>query len=82
MALEEEQIRKLLSAVARTGTDEIDCDTCLAGMAEFAEQQLVGTEVPQALARIAAHIEDCPECAEEYRALFEIVSASGAQRGD
>ena len=79
MALEEGQIRKLLSAVARTATDEIDCDTCLAGMAEFAERELVGTEMSQALARIEAHIEICPECAEEYRVLLEVMSASTAE---
>lgn len=73
MALDRNQLRRLLELVAQTRDDEIDCDACLAGMAEFAEAELVGAEVPAALKRIAAHLAVCEECAEEYAVLLRVV---------
>ena len=70
MPLTKEQTQALVSLVANTCDDEIACDECLMGMAEFAETQLVGTGVPSAVRRIQAHIAFCPECAEEYELLL------------
>ena len=75
MSLEKQQVQALLSSVADTCEDEIGCDECLAGMAEFAESELIGAEIPTALRRIQAHIAFCPECAEEYELLLDMVSA-------
>jgi hypothetical protein len=47
-------------------------------MAEFAETQLVGAAIPDALRHIHAHIEFCPECAEEYAALLDVLNASSS----
>jgi hypothetical protein len=69
MALEREQIRTLVAAVSATRGAEIDCDECLAGMAEFAEAELVDTELSDALQRVREHLVGCPECAEEYALL-------------
>ncbi len=74
MALERQLIQALLSQIAQTREDEISCDECLAGMAEFAETQLVETEVPVALERIRAHLSFCSECAEEYELLLHMLA--------
>ena len=76
MPLDKQQVKMLLSSVANTREDEITCDECLAGMAEFAETQLVGAEIRDARKHIQAHIAFCPECAEEYEVLLEVVSAA------
>ncbi|MGH0034164.1 MAG: hypothetical protein ACQGVK_03965 [Myxococcota bacterium] len=78
MTLERNQIERLLSDVSRTCEEEPDCGDCLAGLAEFAELQLVGAGIPEALQRIQQHLEMCPECAEEYQVLLEIVRAAAA----
>ncbi len=78
MPLDKQQIKTLLSFVADTREDEITCDECLAGMAEFAETQLLGAEIPDAQKHIQAHIEFCPECAEEYAALLDVLSAESS----
>ena len=78
MPLDKQQINALLSFVASTRENEIACDECLAGMAEFAEMQLVGAEIPDAQRHIHAHIEFCPECAEEYAALLDVLNASSS----
>ncbi len=76
MPLDKQQIRTLLSFVADTREDEITCDECLSGMAEFAETQLLGAEIPDAQKHIQAHIAFCPECGEEYEVLLEAVGAA------
>ncbi len=78
MPLDKQQVKTLLSFVANTREDEIPCDECLAGMAEFAETQLVGAEIADAQRHIQAHIEFCPECAEEYAVLLEVMSAASS----
>ncbi len=78
MPLDKQQVKTLLSFVANTREDEITCDECLAGMAEFAETQLLGADIPGAQKHIQAHIAFCPECAEEYEVLFAAVSAASS----
>ncbi len=82
MPLDKQQVKTLLSFVADTREDEISCDACLAGMAEFAETQLVGAEIPDAKKHIQAHIAFCPECAEEYEVLLEVVSGASSDAID
>ncbi len=82
MPLDKQQVKTLLSFVADTREDEITCDECLGGMAEFAETQLLGAEIPDAKKHIQAHIAFCPECAEEYEVLLEVVSAASSDAID
>jgi len=82
MRLNRHQVKALLTSVANTCEDEITCGDCLAGMAEFAEKQLIGSEISTALKRIEAHIAFCPECAEEYEMLLDVVSAAASEAVD
>ncbi len=75
MALDRLQLRRLLAFVGSTRDDEIACDECLADMAEFAEAELVGAEIPVALRRVEEHLSACPECADEYAVLMEALRA-------
>lgn len=79
MALDRAEIRTLVAAVSATRDVEIDCDACLAGMAEFAEAQLVDAEFSDALQRVREHLALCPECSEEY-ALLEALLQSEETR--
>ena len=73
MPLDRTQLERLLAAVAGTREDEIPCDECLAGMAEFAERRLAGLEIGEALRRVELHLAGCPECAEEYELLLAVL---------
>ncbi|MEZ4333589.1 MAG: hypothetical protein R3F35_17685 [Myxococcota bacterium] len=79
MYLDRRRVLALLESVAQTRDDEIDCDACLLDLAEFAECQLLGAELPTALARVEAHIAGCPECREEYEVLLDVLR--DARRG-
>jgi hypothetical protein len=75
MPLSKDQLCRLLEIVADTRDDEISCDDCLSGMAEFADARLLGNTISAALSRIEAHIEFCPECKEEYELLLALIAA-------
>ncbi len=74
MPLSKDQLSRLLVIVADTRDDEITCDECLAGMAEFADARLLGNTISTALERIEAHLEFCPECKQEYELLLALLA--------
>ncbi len=82
MALTQPQIRQLVAFVAGTRDVEITCDECLPGMAEFAEAELTGLAIPNAVRRIQEHIAFCPECREEYELLKTATAAGTNDAGD
>lgn len=71
MPLSEEQINNLLRLVATSDVDLMDCDGCLNKISEFVETNLVNTEVPDALRAVQKHLEQCPCCQDEFKALKE-----------
>lgn len=70
MALTEEQVVMLMQFVKATCDDEISCEDCLIGMAEFAETELKDLDFAQAQLTVKDHLDICPECKEEYDALL------------
>lgn len=70
------QTLELLRIVRETRVNEYTCGECLMNLSEFAEKQLVGAHIDEALARVDHHLGLCPECAEEYQALKRILEKS------
>lgn len=70
MALSKKEIHDLLRLVQLTHESEINCEQCLALVAEFAEGQLPGKSVSEGLAAVEHHLSVCEECREEYEALL------------
>ncbi len=79
MALSPEQAKAVVGMVAATRDKEIDCDECLLDMAEFAQTQLTGKRIPDALQAVREHLDFCPECREEYEVLLMAVQALNGQ---
>ena len=75
MSLLKEEIDELMRLVDLTRDDEIDCDQCLALVAEFAERELAGRSIPAALEAVAQHLSVCVQCREEYEALFRALKS-------
>ena len=71
MLLSKKQIDGLMRLVGLTKDDEINCEQCLAVVAEFAEQQLSGKSVAEGLQAVEHHLSICDECREEYEALLK-----------
>ena len=69
MPLSKEEIDGLLRLVGLTKDSEINCEQCLALVAEFAEQQLTGKSIHEGLRAVEQHLSVCAECRDEYEAL-------------
>ena len=75
MKINQEQIEALLGFVAKTTDNEISCQTCEDQIAQFAESQLTGKAIPEALLAIEAHLKICPECSEELEYIRRALEA-------
>ena len=73
--LTKEQVAGLARMVADTHEHELNCSECLKYAAEFAERQLAGLPLDQALKKVEQHLTICPECREELLALKKILEA-------
>lgn len=69
MPLNKNEIEKLMRLVGLTRENEINCDRCLADIAEFAEHELAGKSIPEGLRAVEHHLSICAECQEEYESL-------------
>ena len=74
MSLSREEIAELLRLIGLTRDEEIDCERCLALVAEFAERELAGRSIPVGLEAVAHHLSVCAECREEYEALLRVLT--------
>lgn len=70
MPLTAREIDELLRLIANTTDVEVNCEQCLAIVAEFAERDLSGKSIPDSLQAIEKHLTVCAECREEYEALL------------
>ena len=75
MSLSKEEIAELLRLIGLTRDEEIDCERCLALVAEFAERELAGRSVPAAQEAVAQHLSICSECCDEYASLLQALKA-------
>ena len=75
MSLSREEIAELLRQIGLTRDEEIDCERCLALVAEFAERELAGRSVEAGLEAVGHHLSICAECCEEYEALLQALKA-------
>ena len=75
MSLSREEIAELSRLIGLTRDVEIDCERCLALVAEFAERELAARSVPAGLEAVTHHLSICAECCEEYEALLEALTA-------
>jgi hypothetical protein len=74
MPLSKNEIDGLMRIVGLTRDSEINCEDCLAVVAEFAEHQLAGRPISEGLKAIEHHLSICEECREEYEALLQTLS--------
>ncbi len=75
MPLSSQQVRELLEAICATRDRELTCGECWDHVAELAERTIAGKPIPQAIAAVQQHLEDCGECRQEYEALLSALQA-------
>ena len=63
-----------LTSTARS-EDTLGCNGCFELMDQFAQAELEGREMPQALEMVRIHLEQCKCCRDEYDALLTALRA-------
>ena len=71
MELDLDTIKRIVREVITTWSDEIDCGKCFDELDRFADLVLAGKNAAEALPMVQDHLEHCPECREEFEALYE-----------
>lgn len=67
------QVKKLLTVVSQAVPDSLNCDDCFELLAEFADAEIRGDELSEALMAVKVHFSQCPCCAYEYSTLLEVL---------
>lgn len=71
MVLKPEILEELLSELACTRSDEIDCDDCFEQSDQFIDMHLTGKNAAEALPLVKDHLDRCGDCHEEFEALLK-----------
>ncbi len=66
MSLSKKEIDGLMRMISLTKNEEINCEQCLSSVSEFAELELTGKSLSDALKAVEHHLSVCTECHEEY----------------
>lgn len=77
MTLSLEQIKSLLSIVAGTSDDSLNCDDCFSKVAQFVEVELSGLGLCESMKLVQTHLANCPCCKDEFEALLAAMSEVG-----
>jgi hypothetical protein len=70
MKLTSQQIADLIELSVSVKADSLGCDGCYELMDQFAQAELDGKEVPDALKAVQTHLQQCKCCQDEYEALM------------
>ncbi len=71
MKLDAKRIAELIQLTATASSeDTIGCNGCFELMDQFAQAELEGRDVPEALEVVRVHLEQCKRCRDEYDALL------------
>jgi hypothetical protein len=71
--LEDEVILKFLSVLEKAREDELSCSETYARLDEFVETEVHTKDAARITPLIREHLDMCPECHEEYKALLAIL---------
>lgn len=75
MKLSSLETKMLLGIISTARPDAIQCDGCLESMAEFVELELSGSEIPEAMAKVRHHLDQCMCCNDEHAALLQALQS-------
>jgi hypothetical protein len=71
----QDRFQKLVDCLRDKREGGCDCGVAFKEFECLAEKAVAGVDIHQALPRIAAHLDRCPDCKEEFDALVAIIRA-------
>jgi hypothetical protein len=77
MALNSEQVERLLQMIRQTRNVEMTCPECLDQLDQYTQGILDGAPLDGVLARVREHLDACPCCAGQFKLVVETLEAIG-----
>ena len=75
MALNAEQVHRLLQMIRQTKDVELTCPECLDQLDKYTQNILDGMPVDGALERVREHLEACPCCEGQFKLVLATLKA-------
>ena len=75
MALNAEQVERLLTMIRQTREVELTCPECLDELDKYTQSILDGMPLDEVLLRVQEHLEDCLCCTGQYKLVLETLNA-------
>ena len=75
MALNSEQVDRLLTMIRQTREVELTCPECLDELDKYTQSILDGMPAEGVLERVREHLEACPCCTGQYKLVLETLKA-------
>lgn len=69
--LSRRKLSMIMEKIFATRDVELDCDECFGHMDRYAETQLEGKKLDEALLLVEDHLSKCGDCREEYELLAQ-----------
>lgn len=70
MSMRLDELRRLLHLLDITAVDEIDCTEFMHRVGAYTEQIEAGRVPPPGFEAVTQHLRVCPECVEEFEAMY------------
>jgi hypothetical protein len=71
---EQPDVKQVLGRLLGPAGPEVGCDECFDQLDRYVELELQGRDADAALPGLAAHLQGCPACREEYESLRALVA--------
>jgi hypothetical protein len=75
MALNPEQVGRLLTMIRQTREEELTCPECLDELDKYTQSILDGLPIDGVLQRVREHLEACPCCSGQFELVLETLRA-------
>ena len=75
MALNSEQVDRLLKMIQQTREVELTCPECLDELDRYIQSTLDGKPIEGVLERVREHLEACPCCNGQFKLVLETLNA-------
>ena len=75
MALNSEQVHRLLKMIQQTREAELTCQECLDELDKYTQRIIDGAPIDGVLANVREHLEACPFCTDEFNLVLEALQA-------
>lgn len=67
----------LTHAMLGPGRPEVDCDECFRLLDQYTERELRSGDAADEYPKLAAHLDGCPVCQQEFESLRDLLSGGG-----